>query len=801
MRKRKFFSKKFLSFLLLVTGIALYFFWTCLPNPLFDTPVSTVLLDRKGNLLGALIAQDGQWRFPYDQNVSDKFAKAIVQFEDKRFYHHPGVDPLALGRAAVQNLKSQSVKSGGSTLSMQVIRLSRNGKPRTVWQKMIEIVLALRLELKYSKNEILALYASQAPFGSNVVGLDAAAWRYYGKNQDQLSWGETVALAVLPNSPSLIHPGKNSELLKQKRNRLLDRLLVAGSIDSTTCELAKAEPLPDKPIRLPQYAPHLLTRINRNNQKNESEEHAVIKSTLDKDLQIRVTDIVARYHEELKGNGINNAAALVADVETGNVLAYVGNISEPGNPEFESDVDVITAPRSTGSILKPFLFSAMLSEGEILPNTLVPDIPTQIAGYSPENFNNDYDGAVPAKRALEKSLNIPAVRMLRSYGIEKFNYLLKKEGMTTLSQPADHYGLSIILGGSEGTMWDIAGMYASMARTLNHFLGYSGRYDKNDFHPLQYVPVSEKKKKKVDLMKLDEAGILSASSIWCTFNAMEEVNRPDMESNWRQFSSSQRIAWKTGTSFGFRDGWAIGCTKDFVVAVWVGNADGEGRPGLTGIATAAPVMFDIFKLLKPSAWFAPPYDEMEKIEVCSKSGYRAIDICEEKDSMWVPVAGLRTPPCPYHQMIHLDASGKWRVSSECESPSGMIHRSWFVLPPAQEWYYKSKNHHYRVLPPYRSDCIAMNKSPMMEFIYPKKSTQIYVPVELDGNVGKAIFEVAHRSSNAVIYWNLDDEYIGSTKGFHEMELSPEPGKHLLTLIDQQGDRLEQYFDVLKKDTK
>lgn len=797
MFKRKFFNKRFLYPLLLITAVTFYFFWTCLPNPLFNTPVSTVLLDRKGNLLGACIAGDGQWRFPYDQHVSEKFSKAIVQFEDRRFYHHPGVDVLALGRAIIQNVQSGSVKSGGSTLTMQVIRLSRNGKPRTVWQKMIEIVEALRLNLKYSKNEVLALYASQAPFGSNVVGLDAAAWRYFGKSQDQLSWGETATLAVLPNSPSLIHPGKNSDLLKQKRDRLLDRLLISGSIDSMTCSLAKAEPLPDRPLRLPQYAPHLLTRMNLENQKNKSDDHALIKSTLDKELQIRVTDIVTKYHEDLEGNGINNAAALVADVETGNVLAYVGNISEPGHPEFESDVDVITAPRSTGSVLKPFLFSAMLSEGDILPATLVPDIPTQIAGYSPENFNKEYDGAVPAKRALERSLNIPAVRMLRSYGIDKFNYLLKKTGMTTLNQPADHYGLSIILGGSEGTMWDIAGMYASMARTLNHYRAYDGQYDKNDFHPLQYT--DQKKKKEVDLMKLDATGILSAASIWCTFNAMEEVNRPDMESNWRQFYSSQRIAWKTGTSFGFRDGWAIGCTKEYVVAVWVGNADGEGRPGLTGIATAAPILFDIFKQLKTSSWFEQPYDEMEKIAVCHESGYRASEICEEKDSMWVPIAGLKTAPCPYHQMIHLDASGKWRVSSECESTSNMIHESWFVLPPAQEWYYKSKNHRYKVLPPFRNDCIAANKTPVMEFIYPKKSTQIYVPVELDGTTGKAVFEVAHRNANEIIYWNLDDEYIGSTKGFHQMALSPVPGKHLLTLIDQQGERLEEYFEVLKKD--
>ena len=254
-RKKK---KIWLTFL--SGAIAFYFFWTCLPSPLFITPTSTVLEDRNGELLGALIAQDGQWRFPYNKNVTEKFKKAIVRFEDKRFYHHPGFDVIAIARAAWQNLHSRKVKSGGSTLSMQVIRLSRKGKERSIWQKIIEAIMALRLELGYSKEEILCLYASQAPFGNNVVGLDAAAWRYFGKNAELLSWGQTATLAVLPNSPSLVHLGKNRDVLLNKRNRLLDNLSEAGEIDSTTCELAKAEPLPGKPLALPQYAPHLLAR-------------------------------------------------------------------------------------------------------------------------------------------------------------------------------------------------------------------------------------------------------------------------------------------------------------------------------------------------------------------------------------------------------------------------------------------------------------------------------------------------------------------------------------------------------------
>ena len=787
------FTRRKKIIVLLIFSAGLYYFSTCLPDPLFETPVSTVLLDANKQLLGAYIASDGQWRFPENNDVSEKFAKAIICFEDKRFYSHPGVDLLATCRALWYNIKAMKVKSGGSTISMQVIRLSRKGRQRNVFEKAVEMMMAMRMEFTFSKKEILGMYASNAPFGGNVVGLDAASWRYFGKNQNNLSWSEAATLAVMPNSPSYARPGKNAERLLFKRNKLLDKLFESGVIDSTTCMLAKTETLPAKPYPLPQLAPHLLTRasVNRDNLHGTS----VVHSTLNRELQIQANRIVASHHEILKGNGINNAAAIIADVETGNVLAYVGNVFEPGNPEINADVDIITAPRSTGSILKPFLFSAMLSEGEILPGTLVPDIPTQIAGYSPQNFSRTYDGAIPAKRALERSLNVPSVRMLRSYGLGKFNVVLKKCGMTTLTFPADHYGLSIILGGAEGSLWDIAGMYASLVRTLNHFSGFSGKYDPEDIHPLKFTTI-DAAKPRTDIMAMNSSAVISASAIWCMLNAMEEVSRPEQESNWKEFSSSQRIAWKTGTSFGFRDGWAVGCTKKYVVAVWTGNADGEGRPGLIGVSTAAPIMFNLFNLLKNSSWFEQPYDEMEKIAVCHLSGYRSSDICKNVDSVWIPRAGLRTPPCPYHRVIHLDHTGRWRVSSDCESTTNMIHKSWFVLPPAQEWYYKSKNHSYATLPPFRKDCDNTDKSSVMEFIYPKKSTMIYVPIELDGKTGKTIFEIAHRNPGMTIFWHLDDAYMGSTKDIHQVALSPAAGKHTITVVDEQGERLEQHFEIL-----
>ena len=764
-------------------------FWFSLPGPLFEDPLSTVLLDRNGNLLGAKISADQQWRFPESDQVPEKFRLAITHYEDRYFRFHPGFNPVALIRAAYLNIKYRKIVSGGSTISMQVIRLVRKNRERTFTEKFKELFLAFRLEFSHTKADILRLYASHAPFGGNVVGLDAAAWRYFGIDAPHLSWAEAATLAVLPNSPGLIYPGRNPRFLLAKRNHLLDLLFERGVIDGPTCVLAKSEKLPGKPFPLPQLAPHLLDRAVREGSKGTR-----VSTSLDIALQKRVNDILDVHSIQLRANEINNAAALVLEVETGNVLAYIGNIPGKSGREHGNNVDIITAPRSTGSILKPFLYAAMLNDGLLLPNTLVPDIPMQIGGFIPENYNLTYDGAVPAKMALSRSLNIPAVKMLQTYGYEQFYALLRKLGMTTLTKPADHYGLSVILGGAEADLWDLSGIYASMARTLNHYNANGSKYSKSDFHPPVYLWQEPVKNQSFT----DQSSWFDAGSTWLTFEAMVEVSRPDAEQQWQQFSSSHKIAWKTGTSFGNRDAWSIGVTPEYVVAVWVGNASGEGRPGLTGVGVAAPVLFDIFKTLPPTTWFKTPSEAMMQVPVCRYSGYRATSICEFIDTLRIQKSGAKTAPCPFHQVIHLDRTGQWQVSSNCESPGNMQHVSWFVLPPVQEWYFRNKNPFYKVLPPFRSDCAGNSDRKNMEIIYPKNNSKVYIPVELDGKPGSAVFKVAHRNASSLVYWHLDDRFIGTTSGVHQMALSPANGMHKLTLVDQNGESIAIRFEVISK---
>jgi penicillin-binding protein 1C len=770
-------------------------YWFCLPDPLFEDPTCMVLEANDGSLLGARISADGQWRFPAIDSVPGKFQAAIIEFEDRRFFSHPGFAPLAFGRALLQNIRNKSVVSGGSTLSMQVIRLSRKGKPRTIFEKLVEIVQATRLEIRYSKQEILAFYASYAPFGGNVVGLEAAAWRYYGKKPETLSWSEAATLAVLPNSPSLIHPGRNRNALLEKRNRLLARLKAQGKIDQASYELALEEILPDKPHPLPRLAPHLLDRAFSENFKAAGNHFTKIKTTIDASLQARLLDLAKRKSQNLKGNEIHNLAILVQEVETGNVVAYIGNAPDTG-PENGEDVDIIRAPRSTGSILKPFLYSMMLNEGKILPQSLLTDIPTQISGYKPENYLETYDGVVPADKALSRSLNVPFIRMLQDYSIEKFHFNLKKLGLNTLNKPPKHYGLTLILGGAEASLWDLVNAYSGMARTLAHFYKNSGRYGQQEFRQGNYLANAPKTQ---DQALAEEAPLLSADAIWYCFEAMEEVQRPTTQGEWERFESSRRIAWKTGTSFGFRDAWAVGVSPKYVVGIWAGNADGEGRPGLVGVYAAAPILFDVFNMLPASRWFDPPYDAMKKIAVCKQSGYPALDYCM-KDTAYANAKGVNAPPCPFHQIVHLDKSRKFQVNSSCEDPSNMVNLPWFILPPVEEYYYKMKNPGYVALPPVRKDC-ALNDDKTagpMQMIYPRNGAKIYVPTDLDGKLSRTVFKMAHRNPSAQVYWHIDNSFVGTTRTFHDLELNPPAGKHKLTLVDEKGNRLELSFEVVVK---
>lgn len=747
----------------------------CLPRQLFHVPYSTVVTDRNEELLGARIASDGQWRFPPRETTPEKIKQCLITFEDKHFYHHWGVNPLSIGRAIYQNTRHKRIVSGGSTLTMQTIRLARN-ESRTFGEKVIEMIWATRLEFRASKEEILSMYVSHAPFGGNVVGLDAAAWRYFGHSAEDLSWAESAMLAVLPNAPAMIHLSKGRQMLLSKRNRLLKQLLEKKIIDSSTYELAVTEPLPDEPHPLPQTAPHLVSRFykERNGQYT--------RSTIDRGIQTHIEDLAERWSNEFNRSDIRNLAILVIDIPANQVAAYCGNVhfdrKQGGN-----QVDVIQAPRSTGSILKPFLYYAMLQEGSLLPDMLLPDIPININGYTPQNFSMQYEGAVPASEALARSLNIPAVTMLQKYGVPKFHNFLQQTGFRTITRPSSHYGLSLILGGAEATLWDVTNAYAQMGRALTPNLSPELTKEKE-----AGIIIKEEENKTVQHEYIWDKG-----AVWQTFNALKEVNRPE-EIDWKSIPSMQTIAWKTGTSYGFRDAWAVGVTPRYAVGVWVGNATGEGKPGLVGAQTAGPVLFDIFSYLPASPWFERPTDVFVDAEVCRQSGHLKGRFCEETDTVLILPAGLRTDACPYHHLVTLAADEKHRVYESCANTEPTLQKSWFTLPPVWEWYYKQHHPEYNPLPPFKAGCGEDTFQPM-QFIYPPMNAHIKLPKQLDGSKGFLTVELAHTNPNANVFWHLDDTYLMQTQDFHKISLQPAPGKHSLTAVDGEGNTVSTTFFI------
>ncbi|MDD2622184.1 MAG: penicillin-binding protein 1C, partial [Bacteroidales bacterium] len=619
------FTKKKKGIILLLILIILVFYFFILPFRLFDVPYSTVVKDRQGEVLGVRLASDGQWRFPEGEKVPDKFRSCIITYEDQWFYFHLGINPVSVCRALYQNIKAGRVVSGASTLSMQCVRMARK-KQRTLKEKIVEMLLSIRLETRYSKKEILSMYASHAPFGGNVVGIEAASWRYFNHQASDLSWAEAATLAVLPNAPALIHLSRNQGLLLKKRNVLLKKLYQKERITSTEYELALAENLPQNLYPLPQLAPHLVTYFYLTQQGNH------IQSTIDKNKQIELENILNQWNEDFLKKDIRHLAAMIVDLHTNEVIAYCGNVNYLKNGE-GNQVDIIRSSRSSGSLLKPLLYYISLSEGLILPHTLLPDVPVNINGFSPQNFNLQYDGAVPASEAICRSLNIPSVLLLRLYSVPKFYNFLKEIGITTLNRDAGDYGLSLILGGAEISLWDIVAVYSNMARALLDL-------------PKTELSLSLKEKGKESKRKFDKG------AVWQTFEVIKELNRPE-EMDWHALPSVETIAWKTGTSYGFRDAWAVGVSTRYAVGVWVGNAGGEGKPGLIGAATAGPVMFDIFNFLPADTWFTLPEGNFIEEEVCTSSGYLKGRFCDKVDTQYILPKALRSNVCPYHVLLNL----------------------------------------------------------------------------------------------------------------------------------------------------
>ena len=744
--------------------LGLFLLFLCIPVPKFEDPYSTVLFAKDGTLIGAHIADDGQWRFPASNNYSEKYVACVLEYEDQQFFRHFGFNPIAFFQALMENHKAGRVVRGGSTISMQVVRLARKNKPRTYGEKFLEVILAMRLELHYSKRSIFNLYAAHAPFGGNVVGIDAAAWRYFHTTADRLTWSEAATLAVLPNAPSMIHPGKSRERLLEKRDALLKRVVASNvkcprrwnvpSLDQEDCELALMERLPSKPYEMPMHAYHYFM----NQEKRHKGEQ--IRSDLNLDVQLAVNSILDRYYQSNTLNQIENAAVYVVDYLDNEIVAYTGNVLQAKEGAM---VDMVRAQRSTGSILKPFLFAAMLNEGTLLPTMMLPDVPMNLSGYTPRNYSGEYWGAVPAKTALQHSLNAPFVYLLKEFGTDKFLSVLRRLNLSGVVYDSKHYGLSLIVGGAEASLYDLVNAYGRMGRKLAASVNENFEEDVEDVS----IP-------------------FSADAIAVTFDVMKGLTRPSNQVGWSGFSSSKQVAWKTGTSFGFRDAWAIGLTDRYVIGVWVGNAGGEGRPGLTGVGTAAPILFDVATVLKDSYTYPSSTNAAIEVEVCQESGYPPSEYCKKTKKVMMPNVEIKTGVCPYHKKVFLDESLQYQVLPDCYPVDQKRYEVYFVLPPVMEMFYKRHTALFRPLPAMYPACATSHPDDLMAFVYPKSDARVTIPIDIKGDRQQVVFEIAHRSPKKHIYWTLNNQFIGTTWLNHQMPIDVEKGTYELRCVDEDG---------------
>ena len=747
---------------------------------------SYVALDSKEEVLISKIAKDGQWRFPISNVPDSNYIASLLEFEDKRFFYHLGVDPLAILRAIKQNIAKSRVVSGGSTITMQLSRMVLKHKTRSIFAKLSEMIVAIGLEFRFSKSQILKLYSIYASYGGNIVGIGTAKWKYFNKYNIQLSFAEAATLAVLPHQPSLIHTSKNNDRLLHKRNSLLLRLKKSKFISDLDYKLAILEPLPIQKNNLSRASTHALDYLIKT-----YPDRYIFYTTIDPQILRMASQILYLNHNQFKENLISNAACLVVENSSQKVLAYIGNILDSTNRN-DDFVDMIHAPRSSGSILKPLLISSMIDKGLISDASIVADIPIQINGFIPENFDRSFSGYASVRNILKHSLNVPSVKLLQQYGVEPFYRDLKSLGFNTLFRNAEDYGLSLILGGAEITIWDLATVYSNLANI--HQTNFNSVVDhKNSV--LQQLRMTKEDSLSIKETKLLNLSIASIGKMFSLMRNPYSFSPGEIEHH------NSNIAWKTGTSFGFKDAWCITISPKYTVVVWVGNSSGLSRPGIIGLHTAAPIAHAIMDRLNDNSVWLESFNLMKPMLLCRESGFLASEFCNEVDTTLQCPSALHLEICKYHKLLAVDSNGTYQVNRFCENNFKL--QSYFILPPIMEFYYKTHHSNYISAPQLRKDCLdeGQLQSDNVDIIYPTHLSIIKLTKDIDAQENQLIFKAVQKRESALescsLHWFIDSDYLGVTCNDHTMKCKPNVGKHKLLVTNDFGESKTISFEILK----
>jgi penicillin-binding protein 1C len=691
-------------------------------------PASRVLTDRAGQPLRVWLGPgDLDCRPVYEPQPGDWIAQAIVAAEDQRFWRHPGVDVLALARAVRQNVTSLRTVSGASTLSTQVIRLLEP-RPRNLWSKAVEAVRALQMERLLSKEAILAQYLNRAPFGGNIVGIEAAARRYFGKGAADLSLAEASLLAGLPQSPSRLRPDRHPGRARLRQQYVLDRMRACGFITERERADALGQPLVVRPARQPFRAPHFCAAVGR---PSGDAANLLVRTTLDAPLQ-RVAEEALRHAADRMAGTLDGGAVVILDVRTGALRALVGS------PDYAArghgQVNGALAARSAGSTLKPFAYARAIDRGLLAPHTILADVPALYRDYEPANFDPTFRGLVSARDALVQSLNLPALDVERRLGQPMFYTTLRELGFDTLSRPAAHYGLGLVLGNGEVRLLDLANAYACLAR--------GGVW--------QPVRVLE------DAAPAAGRPVFSPEACWLVTDMLGGDERAMDTTGHAADVRLPPLAWKTGTSAGFRDAWTVAYNPEYVIGVWVGHPDGASSEQWVGRKAAVPIVWEIFRRLYPDndgPWFARPSGVRGR-PVCAVSGCAPGPYCRQQVEGWGVEGVTRYETCAVHGA---DGTERWppEIAAFLERQRAPAAAAPAVAAPLQ-------------------------------ITSPARGSTFRLLPDLAADVQRVPLEAASGAGSVPLHWFINDRYVGASRPGAPMFWPLQRGTFQVVCSDARG---------------
>lgn len=746
--------------------------------PLHDhIAYSTIVLDNKGEVIHSFLTPDDKWRMKTElKEISPVLKQTLIYKEDKYFYRHPGINPFAIARAAVMNVLHLKRTSGASTITMQVARMMEP-KRRTYFNKIIEMFRAFQLEWKYSKDEILQLYFNLVPYGSNIEGVKSASILYFGKNPDHLSLAEVTALSIIPNRPSSLRLGLSNHRIVEERNKWLQRFETDKLFDAKEIADALDEPLNVKRREAPKQAPHLALKLKKQLGTD------IIRTHLQMQTQLKTEKLVKDYVQNLKTLDIHNAAVVIIDNNTHRVVTYIGSSDFYDNAD-GGQVNGADALRQPGSALKPLVYGLCFDRGILTPKTMMTDVPININGYQPENFDSKFYGYVTVEHALENSLNIPAVKALNELSPDAMVAKMVECKFKQIERDRKKLGLSLVLGGCGVTLEEMTGLYSAFAN--------NGLYVRPEF--FAFNAGNELIKDGHGSNHADTARILTPSANFMITEILSRLARPDLPVNWEASMHTPRIAWKTGTSYGKRDAWSIGYNKNYTIGVWVGNFSGVGAPDLNGANIATPLLFKIFSTVDYNSvneWYSMPKECGLRL-VCSETGKVPQDFC--KSTIMDYFIPLTSPAqrCDNTKEIAISADGKISYCKNCVPDNGYKKKWYKITSPEMQSYFDERRLAYEVVPPHNPDCERVFTDGAPNIRFPVNGTEYLIdkdhpePLQLSCDVGG---DVQH------VYWYINNQFLKKSDGRTGQFFTPTEGRIKISCTDDKGRNTDIWVSV------